>query len=46
MRRTRDDKPGKYFYSTTDDYGQDGQRQLPWMFFNAQHEKLFIAESL
>ena len=44
IRRTRDERPGKYFYSTVDDSGHGDASQLLWMFFHVRHEKLFTAE--
>ena len=40
VRRARNEKPGKYFYSTIDDSVDDDQSRLLWMFFNAGHEML------
>ena len=46
IRRTRDERPGKYFYSTVNDSGHGDASQLLWMFFHMRHEKLFTAEKL
>ena len=32
VKRARNEKPGKYFYSTIDDSGEDDQSRLLWMF--------------
>ena len=34
IRRTRDEKPGKYFYSKIDDSDQGDLSHLLWMFFS------------
>ena len=46
IRRTRDERPGKYFYSTVDDSSHGDASQLLWTFFHVRHEKLFTAEKL
>ena len=43
-RRTRNERPGKYFYSTVDDSGHSDASL--WMFFHVRHGKLFTAEKL
>ena len=46
VKRARDEKQGKYFYSTIDDSGEDDQSRLLWMFFNTRHEILYKTETL
>ena len=46
IRRTRDKRPGKYFYSMVDDSGHSDASQPLWMFFHLRQEKLFTAEKL
>ena len=45
-RRTRDEKPGKYFYSKIDDNDQSDKRHLLWMFFHARHDSLCTTDTL
>ena len=40
VRRTRDEKPGKYFYSKIHDNDQSDQSHLLLMFFLARHDSL------
>ena len=46
VRRTRDEKPGKYFHSKIDDNDQSDQSHLLWMFFHAQHDSLCTTDTL
>ena len=46
IRRTRDKKPGKYFYSKIDDSDQGDQSHLLWMFFHARHDSLCTTDTL
>ena len=46
IRRTRDEKPGKYFYSKIDDSDQGDPSHLLWMFFHAQHDYLCTTDTL
>ena len=46
VRRARDEKPGKYSYSSTDDSGEDDQSRSLWMFLNARYEMLCTTETL
>ena len=46
IRRSRDEHPGTYFYSSTDNKRDDDAGELLWLFFNAKHETLFTTEDL
>ena len=46
VRRTRDEKPGKYFYSKIDDNDQSDKSHLLWMFFHARHDLLCTTDTL
>ena len=46
IRRTRDEKPGKYFYSKIDDSDQGDQSHLLWLFFHARHDYLYTTDTL
>ena len=46
VRRTRDEKPGKYFYSKIDDNDQSDKSHLLWMFFHARHDSLCTTDTL
>ena len=46
IRRSRDEHPGTYFYSSIDDRRDVDAGELLWLFFNAKHETLFNTEDL
>ena len=46
IRRTRDETPGKYFYSEIDDSDEGDQSHLLWMFFHARHDSLWTTDTL
>ena len=46
VRRTRDEKPGKYFYSKIDDNDRSDKSHLLWMFFHARHDSLCTTDPL
>ena len=46
IRRSRDEHPGTYFYSSIDDRRDVDAGEFLWLFFNAKHETLFNAEDL
>ena len=46
VRRTRGEKPGKYFHSKIDDNDQSDKSHLYWMFFHSRHDSFCITDTL